>query len=289
MLVFGSCLCWFYTKNTCVLFSTGAFRVGGLKGELKQMQGSAKARRETRNTEPSHCISCLTLFRPDGIKKLLTPVTHLVRISDTTRDAALEHRIKYLPELRLRLLQNLRRTENCLRGGTWKQRGHFSEYGLTGWKTKPHFTPTHLYESSCEAQRSPALAHLSATRHLSCCVKYTKNPKHCGRQDTVLGLGLRKITENYKGYQHKVRSANFSKTLPVTFKYSDLDTWAQGNSSDTALTHHCTIGELSATFDAPQSQNWKPNVINIILLMLFQALWGYKEIFLFIVFSCVNV
>lgn len=50
--------------------------------------------------------------------------------------------IKYLPELRLRLLQNLRRTENCLRGGTWKQRGHFSEYGLTGWKTKPHFSPT---------------------------------------------------------------------------------------------------------------------------------------------------
>lgn len=61
------------------------------------------------------------------------PGARSVRISDSTRDMALEHLLKYLPELWLRLPQNLRRTENCLRGGTWKQRGHFSEYGLTGW------------------------------------------------------------------------------------------------------------------------------------------------------------
>lgn len=42
-----------------------------MKGELKQMQGSARARRETSSTEPNHSISRLTLFRPDGIKKNL--------------------------------------------------------------------------------------------------------------------------------------------------------------------------------------------------------------------------
>lgn len=46
------------------------------------------------------------------------PVAHSVRISNATRDMALEHLLKYLPELWLRLPQNLRRTENCLRGGT---------------------------------------------------------------------------------------------------------------------------------------------------------------------------
>jgi len=40
------------------------------------------------------------------------------RTSNTTRDTALGHLLKYLPELRLRLLQNLGRTENCSRGGT---------------------------------------------------------------------------------------------------------------------------------------------------------------------------
>lgn len=106
------------------------------------------------------------------------PAAHLERISETTRDMALEHLLKYLPELWLRLPQNLRRTENCLRGGTWKQRGHFSEYGLTGWETKPHFTPTHPHEGSCKAWRFPASAHAYATTHLSCCVRNTRNPKH---------------------------------------------------------------------------------------------------------------
>lgn len=125
-----------------------------------------------------------------------TTVPHLLRISNTTRDVALERLLKYLPEWWLRLLQNLRRTENCLRGGTWKQRGHFSKYGLTDWKTKPHFTPTHPYESSCEAWRSPALAHPYTTRDLSCCVKYTRNPEHLTQWQTGCSFraGVEKIT-----------------------------------------------------------------------------------------------
>lgn len=105
------------------------------------------------------------------------PVAHSVRISNATRDMALEHLLKYLPELWLRLPQNLRRIENCLRGGTWKQRGHFSEYGLTGWKTKPHFTLTHSHEGSCKAWRFPASAHPYATTHLSGCVRNTRDPE----------------------------------------------------------------------------------------------------------------
>lgn len=51
-LSFGSCLGWFHSKNTCIRFSTGAFRVGGLKEELKQVQGFAKVRGEMESTEP---------------------------------------------------------------------------------------------------------------------------------------------------------------------------------------------------------------------------------------------
>lgn len=53
ILIFGSCLCWFHTKNTHVCFSTGAFRVGGLKGKLKQIQGFARVRGDMGSTEPN--------------------------------------------------------------------------------------------------------------------------------------------------------------------------------------------------------------------------------------------
>lgn len=202
-----------HQKYPCVRFSTGALRAGGLKEELKQVQGFAKVRGEKRSTEPNpasaapisscsaamgwrktsvmsdhssahtrchggqalftcNCLSegklgvstmdsscCLHGSMKSTKVPTTAPVAHSVRISNTARDMALEHLLKYLPELWLRLPQNLRRTENCLRGGTWEQRGHFSEYGLTGWKTKPHFTVTHPHEGSCKAWRFPASAH----------------------------------------------------------------------------------------------------------------------------------
>lgn len=74
ILFFESCLGWLYTKNTDTYFSTGAFRVGGLKGQLKQVQGSARAKRRRWGAQTSLCSchgSCHTLFTTNGMKKNL--------------------------------------------------------------------------------------------------------------------------------------------------------------------------------------------------------------------------
>lgn len=128
------------------------------------------------------------------------PVAHAVRISNATRDMALEHLLKYLPELWLRLPQNLRRTENCLRGGTWKQRGHFSEYGLTGWKTKPHFTLTHSHEAAAKpGDFQPQLIHMQQPIfQVVCRTPETLNAKYSDTQEAVLQLELRKPHGNRK-------------------------------------------------------------------------------------------
>lgn len=127
-----------------------------------------------------HPAACkYQLVRSTDIPTTSPVVAHLVRTSDTTRDAALEQLLKYLPEINAQAVTESQKNRKLFeRRDTKTERSLFPNMDWLVRRQRP-ISPQHprTRAAAKPGDFQPSLIHTKWGIFL-CCVNYTRNPKH---------------------------------------------------------------------------------------------------------------